>query len=199
VTPTSRSVSRSTAFATRRVVARQAVGAILNLEASFQFEEDTEDLQTVQMDRSIPGPDELPSDSWSEAFDRRQIDAATLGDVRGQGRGRIAHWMRTKHPLPDDQLLHRCWVAYMSDELPIDSIHAAHPTLHDREHVPSMSASLDHSMWFHRPVRADEWHLYDVSCVSYQQARGLTIGNVFSLDGRHVATFAQEGLVRRGR
>ena len=39
-------------FCTRRVVARQAIGAILNLEASFQTHEDGADIQTVSSPRS---------------------------------------------------------------------------------------------------------------------------------------------------
>ena len=59
------------------------------------------------------------------------------------------------------------------------------------------AASLDHSIWFHRPVRADVWHLYDFTCHSYTGGRGLTLGHVFTAEGVHMATVAQEVLVRR--
>jgi acyl-CoA thioesterase-2 len=51
-------------------------------------------------------------------------------------------------------------------------------------------------VWFHRPVRAEQWHLYEMSCVNYVNGRGLAHGYVFSQDGTHVATVAQETLVR---
>ena len=57
-------------------------------------------------------------------------------------------------------------------------------------------ASLDHAMWWHRPVRVDEWLLYVQESPSAQGARGLATGKIFSRDGRHVATVAQEGMVR---
>ena len=57
-------------------------------------------------------------------------------------------------------------------------------------------ASLDHAVWFHRPVRAHDWNLYEMSCLSYVGGRGLTHGFVFASDGTHVATVAQETLVR---
>jgi acyl-CoA thioesterase-2 len=57
-------------------------------------------------------------------------------------------------------------------------------------------ASLDHAIWFHRPFRADEWWLYDQWSPSASGARGLSIGRVFTQDGRLVATVAQEGLIR---
>jgi acyl-CoA thioesterase II len=58
------------------------------------------------------------------------------------------------------------------------------------------SASLDHTIWFHRPLRADQWLLYDQHSPSASGARGLGIGRVFGDDGGLVATVAQEGLIR---
>ena len=191
-------------FSTRRVVARQAVGAILNLEASFHLPEDTADVQTVPMDTTIPGPDELVSDAWSAAFDRRSIPRNRLPDEVRTGTGRSAAWMRVTAamdgPVSDNQLLHRCWLAYMSDDMPSDTVRAAHPDFHDADgHGNTYTASLDHTMWFHRPVCADKWHLYDFSCHAFTGARGLGIGHVFSTDGTHVATVAQEVLMRDAR
>ena len=60
-------------------------------------------------------------------------------------------------------------------------------------------ASLDHTIWFHHPLRADAWHLYDFSCHHIGGGRGMSIGHVFGDDGTHVATVAQEVLVRDGR
>ena len=94
--------------------------------------------------------------------------------------------MKVSSPLPDDQLLHRCWMAYMSDDMPAESVHATHPEFRDTEGI-TYNASLDHTIWFHRPLRADQWHLYDFSCHGYTGGRGLAIGHVFSADGTHVA------------
>jgi acyl-CoA thioesterase-2 len=58
-------------------------------------------------------------------------------------------------------------------------------------------ASLDHSMWFLRPFRADEWLLLDAECIATAGARGMNRANIFSADGRLVATANQEGLMRR--
>ena len=70
-------------------------------------------------------------------------------------------------------------------------VHVSHPKM--------QSASLDHTIWFHRPFRADEWLLYDQVSPSASGARGLAIGRVFTEDGRLVATVAQEGLIRPRR
>jgi len=145
-------------FSTRRVVARQAIGAILNLEASFQQPEDTDDIQTVEFDRTVPGPDELTSEAWSEAFDRRDVPRSALSNEHRSGAGRTATWMKVNAALPADQLLHRCWMAYMSDDMPADTVRSGHPEFID-QHDITFTASLDHTIWFHRPMKADEWLL----------------------------------------
>ena len=62
-----------------------------------------------------------------------------------------------------------------------------------------MGASLDHAVWFHRPARADDWLLMDITCHSVMGARGLSFGHVFDRSGRHVASIAQEALLRERR
>ena len=182
-------------FATRRVVARQAIGAILNLEASYQRDEPSAVVSPSTMP-VVPAPDELEESSWSTDFHRRFVpEEATPPPAIGTGR--TAAWMRVTAPLDGDDLLHRCWLAYLSDDLPCDAVIRAHP---DRTEIDESAgrfvASLDHSVWFHASPVVDEWHLYDVTCLAYAGGRGLTLGNVFGADGTHVATFAQEALVR---
>ena len=192
-------------FCTRRVVARQAIGAILNLEASFQRPESTVDLQTVSMPAGLPAPDECPDDGWTSSFARRPVPQAALRDAGATGAGRVAAWLRVDDVVAADELVHRCWLSYMSDDMPTDSVRHA---LAEAEDPPvtdidlwwagSFAASLDHTVWFHRPMRVDEWHLYDFSCHSYVGGRGVSVGHVFTTAGVHVATVAQEVLLRRG-
>jgi len=190
-------------FATRRVVARQAIGAILNLEASFQRPETTLDVETVPVARGVPAPDELEPSSWTSSFDRRMVPPGALAPSGRTGAGRVAAWLKVTEPLGEDQLLQRCWLAYLSDDLPTDAValavplRAGEPDVDPAERWEGVfSASLDHTIWFHREVRADEWHLHDVSCHGYVGGRGLAVGHVFALDGAHVATVAQEVLMR---
>lgn len=188
-------------FATRRVVARQAIGAILNLEASYQRAEASPEVSPIAMP-TVPTPAELDESSWSDDFLRRFVPESAMGGGNTVGAGRMAAWIKVRPALPatttpEGALLHRCWLAYLSDDLPCDAVVRAHPRraeLEEREE--RFMASLDHSIWFHRTPRADEWHLYDVSVHHYRAARGLTIGHVFAADGTHLATFAQEALLR---
>ena len=194
-------------FATRRVVARQAVGAILNAESSFQRPEVSVELQTVEMPE-VPPPDVLEQQSWSPAFERAMVPDDRVVDSRRDGSGRAVAWMKVTEPIGDPsdpaaQLLHRCWLAFVSDDLPTDAVHRAHPMssrADDAEGGDHMfAASLDHTVWFHRNLAADEWHLHDFSCLHFVGGRGLALGYVFAADGGHVATVAQEVLMRDTR
>lgn len=182
-------------FVTRRVVARQATGAILNCEASFQVPELTIDVQTVFMPEGLPRPEELADSSWSPAYDRRFIPRVDLPQSGHLGAGRVAAWMRILADLGHDGVLHRCWLAYISDDLPSEAVEWATGDGENR-HTPAYSASLDHTIWFHREPQVDTWHLHDFTCLGFVGGRGLSIGQIFSADGAHVATVAQEVLSR---
>jgi len=191
-------------FSTRRVVARQAIGAILNLEASFQRPETDFSLQTVHMPADVPPPGAPDRDNWTTSFDRYEVPSGQLSRP-AVGAGRTAAWMRVTDDLAEEPLVHQCWLAYMSDDLPSETVrqalleHEPPGTDHDTWWQGGFGASLDHSIWFHHAVRADQWHLYDFACHGYVGGRGLSVGHVFSADGLHVATVTQEVLVRTKR
>ena len=103
-------------------------------------------------------------------------------------------WFRANGTLPDDPLLHACIVAYASDLTLLDTAVMAHAHSWDDDRF--MIASLDHAMWFHRPLRADEWLLYHQKSPSAQGARGLAEGFIFRHDGALAVTVMQEGLIR---
>ena len=186
-------------FATRRVVARQSNGAILNLEASYQLPEQSAEVTVVSMPSDIPIPNDLPAaDTWSEHIEQRDIPIAFQSAESRDGSGRLMAWYRTKEDFGGDQLLNRCALAYLSDDLPTGAVIRGVPELRKKWNVEGafFSASLDHTIWFHRDVDASQWHLYEMSCQTYLNGRGLAHGYVFAQDGTHVATVAQETLVR---
>ena len=110
--------------------------------------------------------------------------------------------MRVTEDLDERPDLHPGGLAYLSDDLPTDAVVRAHPLGGEPEEVLRrvlFTASLDHTIWFHRPMRADRWHLHDFSCQTFVGGRGLSIGHIFDEDGSHVATIAQEVLLRDTR
>lgn len=182
-------------FGTRRVVARQGESAILNLETSFHRDEVSTDFTPIRHLQHIVQPDDIEETSWSSFLERRTLP--TVSEHFRDGAGRTAAWLRVKDTLGNNELLNRCALAYLSDDLPTESVVNAIPELREASDAGKrFSASLDHTVWFHRPVRAERWHLYEMSCVNYVNGRGLAHGYVFSQEGVHVATVAQETLVR---
>ena len=191
-------------FTTRRVVARQAVGAILNAECSFQQPEESLSIQTIQMP-VVPDMDSSENSSFSDHFERRFVQPTTQNQVDRDGTGRVLAWMKVAHELPrmegdDNRFLHQCWLAYLSDDLATDTVRSTH-SLHrpDADGPRYSGISLDHTIWFHRPIDVDQWHLHDFTCHHFTGSRGLAVGHVFSSDGEHVASVAQEVLLRRQR
>ncbi len=187
-------------FSTRRVIARQHGRPIFHMTASFQVAE--EGLEHQDDMPVTPAPHALPSlrdrlvaggrapDEW-DALDVRYVPLVDDGDPG------LQVWLRTAGPLPDDELRHAATLAYASD---LTLLAAASVPHHFRPDAPPLLiASLDHAMWFHRPVRVDEWLLHDQESPSASGGRAIARGRVFDLEGRLVATTVQEGLFRLPR
>ena len=193
-------------FHTRRVVAIQHGRAIYNMQASFHIEETGFEHQ-IEMP-VVPGPDTIEpmaqrllaefgsNDEW---FKRRHpIDQRYIGEVPWSAKhNREPHqqlWIRADGDLPVDRLLHACVIAYASDMSLFDAMLAPHSMRWDGDNF--MGASLDHCMWFHRDVRADEWLLYDIYSPIALGARGLAQGYIFNQSGQLCVSMVQEGLLR---
>ena len=144
-----------------------------------------------------PGPGR-DTEEWSASGPpsrcaRRQLPPG-WPDPRRLGRRAVSLWIRVNGTLPDDPLLHTAAFTYASDMTLLGATLVPHDLYIGS---PGMqAASLDHTIWFHRPFRADEWWLYDQVTPSAIGGRGLAIARVFSRDGRLVASVAQEGLIR---
>lgn len=179
-------------FSTRRVLARQSGGAIFALSCSFQRHEDGVETQTADFPTGIPDPATVPWTKEGSGVDRYDIPLP-------EGTPRSTIWCRYPLALPDDPRAHACALAYLSDTNPMDAVASSHPNgMPTAEEWADtyMSASLDHAMWFHRPAQADDWLLFDLDGHGIIRTRGLSTGHVFTADGQHVATIAQEGLIR---
>jgi acyl-CoA thioesterase-2 len=103
-------------------------------------------------------------------------------------------WFKAISPLPEDAQIHTAALAYASDYSILESILRKHGL--SWAHPGLNSASLDHAMWFHRPAKVDQWHLYVQESPSAQGGRGLSFGKIFDQAGNLVASVAQEGMVR---
>ena len=194
-------------FQSRRVVARQHGRPIYYQTLDFQLPEEGYEHQDA-MPRVGPPEDGLDLVDLMRA--RGNADADALGkewsalDVRYLGnsrhglpehprhRAQAQMWIRIREELPADPVVHLAAFTYASDV----SLLGASLAAHDADPTKTQMASLDHTIWFHRPFRVDEWWLYDQFSPSASGARGLSLGRVFLADGTLVASLAQEGLIR---
>lgn len=196
-------------FSARRVHAYQNGEPILSMIASFQEPSEGIDHQD-QMPTGIPDPESLPHASellgdfdhpvaqeWAfgRPFDIRHTGSNIYLQVDDTDREpQQAVWMKAIGPMPDDPVLHRAALAYASDYTLLEPALKPHGLAWI---TPKMSvASLDHAMWWHRPVRVDDWLLYVAHSPSASGARGLSIGKFFNRAGELVASVAQEGMIR---
>jgi acyl-CoA thioesterase-2 len=198
-------------FATRQVKAIQHGKAIFSMSASFQIEEDGFDHQITIPD--VPQPEELMDEA---EFKRLFLPKAPEAIRRYWERPRpielrpvsLAHyltnekleprqdvWVRTVGPVPEDRVYHAAILAYLSDMTLLDGSLYPHGT---SVFDPKLqAASLDHAMWFHRPIRFDDWLLYSQESPSASGARGMTRGSIYTRSGVLIASVAQEGLIRK--
>ena len=197
-------------FATRRVIASQKGKPILSMLLSFQMPETGFEHQDAMPD--VPSPDTLISEIeyWQQRVDklpggaikhllrprpiefRHIVPRSPFGGTPREPRH--GSWFRAVAPLPDDAALHRAILAYASDMTLLGTASLPHGISFM---TPGLqSASLDHALWIHEPFRADEWLLYTTDSPWAGGARGFNRGQIFSQDGRLVASVAQEGLMR---
>jgi len=202
-------------YSTRNVRGFQNGKAVFAAMGSFQVPEDGPDFQ--QQAPAAVDPDSVRSaadvladiegpaaEYWrhGRSFDMRHLPGPVYLEVDGGTAPAQAIWIRAFDALPDGPDaaatadLHRLALAYVCDYTILEpllrrnGLHWSSPGL--------ATASLDHSMWFHRDGRLDDWVLYAQEAVSGQSNRGLATGRFFDRSGRLLATVAQEGMIRSG-
>ena len=197
-------------FSTRRVVAIQRGKAIFSMAASFH---DAEEGLSHQFERPAAPPPEqcITEQALIDEYIEHYPDAAEIYGKRarpiemststqcGTTRRSLCRPSNTSGlgrsiPCRDDPRLNQCLLAYASDMTLIDTSYRPHAVNWRDQNF--QVASLDHAMWFHRPVRTDEWLLYHQDSPFSGGARGFSRGTFFDQSGQLIASCAQEGLIR---
>ena len=198
-------------FSTRRVLAHQnrrgEEVAIFALTADFTAGE------RAVVAHSLPIPDVPPPDSLPplEHYADRHPEVATGAKLIGQAiEQRVLEdpfapepksppdtatrvWLRVAGRLPGSPAVQTAALTFASD---LTLLSAGLARLGGGWGGRYVGASLDHAVWFHAPVRADEWFLYETDSPAARAGRALCLGQIWAADGTHVATVAQEGLIR---
>jgi acyl-CoA thioesterase II len=198
-------------YTTRRVVAIQHGRPIFNMSASFKTREEGIEHQCAMPE--VPGPEDLPNMTdlgrqalvncpekldrflqWQHPIELRPVQP--IHPLNPEPSPPVWEvWMRTGVALPDDPALHKVMLAYASDYSLLTTALLPHGLTFSQSSV--RAASLDHAMWFHRDFRMDEWLLYAMDSPSTSHGRGFSRGNIFTRDGKLVASVAQEGMIRK--
>lgn len=197
-------------FTTRRVLAKQRGEVIFIMSASFHKTEPGLSHQ-IEMPEAPPPSECLTRQQVAECF-RDELPVEMLQrlsrpfaiDLRPiapdnilspcKGEPRRSFWMKLDATLPEDYALHSHMLAYASDMTLLETSLIPHGLSMFNPQL--QMASLDHSMWFHRPFRMDEWLLYVQDSPASAGARGFSRGSFFTQAGELVASVAQEGLIR---
>lgn len=201
-------------YSTRSVRGVQNGKTAFTAQGSFHVPEDDPEEYAQQAPTAVD-PESLPTaaevlegvegpsgEYWAHgrSFDMRHVPGPIYLETQGGTVPTQAVWVRAFDAIPDagdakataDR--HRTALAYVCDYtiletlLRVRGLNWSSPGL--------ATASLDHSMWFHRNGRADDWILYAQDAVSVQDNRGLALGRFFDRSGRLLATVAQEGMIR---
>ncbi|BEH73144.1 acyl-CoA thioesterase II [Edwardsiella tarda] len=198
-------------FSARRIKAIQHGHPIFYMTASFQTEEQGFDHQSAMPPAAGPAGlasetdiaralQHLIPEAVRETFTREQpIEMRPIhfhNPLQGEvGPAQRYVWVRANGELPEDPRVHQYLLGYASDFNFLPT--ALQP--HGKGFLePGMQvATIDHSMWFHRPFRLDDWLLYAIDSPSASGGRGLVRGQFFDRQGRLVASAVQEGLIRQ--
>jgi acyl-CoA thioesterase-2 len=160
---------------------------------------------------AVSDPESLPSSAealaglegpaaeyWSHgrSFDMRHVPGPVYVEIEGERVPHQAVWVKAFERLPGDPTTHSIAIAYVCDYTILEPALRVLGLPWASEGL--VTASLDHTMWFHASARADEWLLYSQECAGICDGRALGIGRFFDRSGNLVATVAQEGMIRPG-
>lgn len=200
-------------FSTRRVTAKQDDKAIFILAASFHKREEGHDYQK-EITSNIKQPEDLLS--WTDMVDKyqnilpkpmlnylsldRPVEFKPIQILNPFEQKDLPAteevWFKLKGSIAEDLSLamkHQL-LTYVSDYPILNAVLKPHAS--KAHYGNTQMASLDHSMWFYRDFDFDDWMLFSAEAPNTFGARGFSRGNIFSRDGKLIASVAQEGLMR---
>lgn len=197
-------------FSTRRVKAIQNGRSIFFLTASYNHNSEGFEHQNVMPE--VPGPENYASESelasqiahilpekLKQTFcGEKPIEVrpvTVINPLKPQKAEPTQYlWIKANGQLPDNQLLHQYLLGYASDwGFLVTALHPHQVSLM----TPKLQvATIDHSIWYHRPFNFDDWLLFAIESPTASNGRGLVRGDIYNRQGHLVASAVQEGVMR---
>jgi acyl-CoA thioesterase-2 len=171
-------------FSARHVRAIQHGEVIFSMLASFKTPSEATTFEPPPV-RAVPPPEEVEAKGWDALVETRDVTSRTIHGHPVTD----SLWCRIATPLPDDPVLHACVLTYFSD-------YGGGFVMLDVPGLALGGPSIDHALWFHEPVRADDWVLVDLRPERASDSRGTYFGTMRSRDGTLAAVLGQECLLR---
>ncbi|BBY02446.1 hypothetical protein A5692_15760 [Mycobacterium sp. E342] len=195
----------SRSFSDRHVIAEQQGRQLLSMQASFHAPETGPEHQLAA--EAVDGPPKAGAamrpfpDDWAEFYRRwSSLDVDWCPDSNGRkpltttGKGTLPRlWVRTSTPFEGPQAVHSAIAICVADLTLLRSSFSPHEI---GPHNDVQTFTLDHSVWFHRPFRIDQWLRFDHLSPSASEGRAFCVGGFFDERGNHVASATQVGLIR---
>lgn len=200
-------------LSTRRVKAIQNGQPIFYLTASYHVIDEEKSFEhQKQMPQNVPEPETLLSETelakllyplmpealqkmvgTEKAIETRPVKVINpLAPEKSEARQYL--WIKANGEVPDNQLIHQYLLGYASDWGFLNT--ALFPHQLSMLTPKFQVATIDHSIWFHRPFRIDEWLLYAIDSPTVANSRGLVHGEIYNRQGQLVASAVQEGIMR---
>ena len=182
------------------------------MTASFQVPQDGMEHQNPTMPE-VPAPEDVQSDiefyeanfnkiarpmqealSYHKPVDIRTVDAANSYHSAKREPTRYI-WLKARDTMNASLTVHQAALAYASDYHFLSTSLQPHGVAVTDKSL--RIATIDHAMWFHRPINMNEWLLYAMESPFSGGSRGLVRGQIFNQNGELVASTMQEGLMRK--
>jgi acyl-CoA thioesterase-2 len=177
-------------FSARHVKAVQNGEVIFSMLASFHVDSESGTYE-IELPPDLPAPETLKA----RGRPRGLVETRPLMAPRWNGEKFFQSdklWVKATHPLPEDRSVQACALVYLSD------LGTGFGQL-DTPGVGTGGPSIDHSVWFHAPVPADEWVFMNQWPFKAGGNRGVYLGSMHGRDGRLAAVISQEMLFRQMR
>ena len=198
-------------FSSRRIKASQKNKTLLNMSASFHLNESGKEHQSLMPDvdhyEDLINLEELskrdmfknlPDNYFKFMIDNFPFEIRPVSPSDIISRNPVEPirqvWIKHKDKISSLQDIHTCLLSYLSDFFLLGTANLPYAVLSNN--LKLQMASLDHSIWFHRPCRVDKWLLYSMESPNLSSSRGFSTGQFFDNEGALIASVAQEGLIR---